>query len=129
MSAPVCNLTPSEPPATATVLTIPSIPLPTATNMQAVVTALRQTVLTLTNQLNNLTRQNNNNPSNNPPKTPQQQKSGFYVTHQTVSQVKVLDPNDPSGNTFVTVNQVTALQLVNKVTGEVWVWQAPAGIP
>lgn len=66
-----------------------------------------------------------------PTKQPNPQKqpaSNFVLESQNIKKVKVYDPNDTSGETFVTVNQITALTMVSKTTGQKWIWTAPAGL-
>lgn len=125
-AAPQCMLTPNEPNPTAPVINFPSIPVPNGQNTQAVLQALRNAINVLTNQVSNTNQTNNNNTSN---VVPPQNQNQFQVTNQVVSNVKVYDPNDPTGQTYVTVAQVTALTMRNPVSGELWNWSAPANVP
>jgi len=99
-----------------------------ASNVVAVVNALRDFVLASTNQSTS---------GANLPKTQvggvstkkDNNQSNFIQTQQTVTPVKVYDPNDPTNQTYVTVQQVTNLTMTNKATGETWTWKAPGGAP
>ena len=53
----------------------------------------------------------------------------FQVVNQQVSTVKVYDPNDPTGQTYVTVKQITGLTMQNPYDGSTWQWNQSQGVP
>jgi hypothetical protein len=85
--------------------TIPSVPVATEDNLVAAVNALRQALIAMTNT----------------PAAQSPTASKFVVQSQVV--VPVTFPTS-DGHT-VTVPMLTALTLVNSVTGETWSWAAP----
>jgi len=127
-AAPQCMLTPNEPDPSAPAINFPSIPVPNGQNTLAVLQALRNAINVLTNQVSHINRNNNNNNQNNNVPPPNN-RNQFHITNQVVKNVKVFDPNDPTGQTYVTVAQVTALTMRNPVSGDLWNWSAPANIP
>jgi hypothetical protein len=146
MGAPVCLIDPRFKDPSAPTILSPSIPIANDGNLVSTVNALRSTVLALTNQntggdnggfQTSDNASNPNNPNNNNDNNTSDQNSGggnngsgnFAVVTQVIQQVKIYDPNDATGNTFVTINQVTKLVLQQKTTGAIWTWNAPAIVP
>ena len=127
MGAPMCTLKPTVPAPTNTDVFEPSIPVATPANILQVVNALRQILVggqgggSGSGGGGNQGGQGNGFSSN--------QQNQFKVVNQVVSPIKVYDPNDPSGNTFVTVNQITSLTLQNPYDKSTWVWNQSGGVP
>lgn len=122
MAAPECRVTPATPPPSPPTITTPSIPIATPANVVDVVNALREQINTLFNRISQL-------PGGSLIANPPQKNSVFKITNQTVTPVKIYDPNDPSKQTYVTVNQVTKLSMQNQNTKEIWEWSQPSSVP
>ena len=128
MGAPVCSTTPPPAPQAKAGIVVNSVPV--ATDLQsaiAAVNALRQVVNGL------LGANTTGNGGAGPGPAPGQPKTGgfnatnqFQVQNQVVKTTRIYDPNDPSKQTYVDVNQVTALTMYNPVTKESWQWSQPA---
>lgn len=123
MGAPVCNVSPTPPPQQPGAVYVPNIPvasdLPSAI---AAVNAMRQVMMASAGQ-----NSSGFNPGPGPnPGGGFTSKSQFQVTNQVITPVRIYDPNDPSKQTYVDVNQVVSLTMSNPVTKESWSWQQPA---
>ena len=115
MGAPVCNINTKNPPPQSKAPALPSIPV--ATDLQssiAAVNALRQLTIQYFNQVP---------PSTNTNTTNQPILADFteIPAARVVTTTNIYDPNDPTGETFVTVAQITGLKFANK-TGQTIVW-------
>lgn len=135
MGAPVCQIAPSQPnPEDPRVLT-PSIPIANQNNLVDVVNALRALLMSAFGQTGG-GNNSNTNPgvqfngfsTKQPPPSPTK-KNGFTVVEQIVRPIRVYDPNDPSKQTFVDVQQVVGLKMFDTVTNQTWEWTAPYGTP
>jgi len=127
MGAPVCQISPVSPPLSAPNVLTPSIPIATSDNLVTAVNAIRAVLLAQTNQnASPAPPPANVGGGGAPAAAPQSQ---FIVARQVTQQVKVYDPNDPTHQTYVTVNQVTGLVMENQVTGQSWNWNATSNLP
>lgn len=117
--APVCRITPVKPYAPPNAAMATSIPIASdlASAIQAI-NALRQLLQVIMNQL----------PSNNttPPgggfsSSPSKGNANFNEISRVTSQVKIVDPTNPAN--YVVVNQITALNFLDKVSGQTWQWK------
>jgi hypothetical protein len=129
MGAPSCTVFVKPPVQQGNAPLVPSIPVPNANNIVQVLSAIRNYLIT---QGNNNNSGNGSNPGTvvggvkvSDPK----KQSSFVQVQQTVKPVKVYDPNDPSMQTYVTVQQIVNLQMTNQATGETWNWVAPGNTP
>ena len=134
MGAPVCLIDPRFKDPSAPTILSPSIPVANDGNLVSTVNALRSTVLALTNQNtggDNGGFQTSDKASNplNPLNPLNPNNNSFAVVEQVVQQVKIYDPNDATKKTFVTINQVTKLVLLQEATGAAWIWTAPSAVP
>jgi hypothetical protein len=146
--APICNVNPPPQQFQTNPVYMPSVPpvVPTLASVAAAVNAIRTTLNTLNGGGgiggggNGGGNGNNGKPGGGGGRgsggggggrIPSQPlpASDFKVIKQTVQQVKVYDPNDPSKQTFVVVNQVTGLSLRDSISKQGWSWTQPANIP
>ena len=133
MGAPMCQLGPVIPPQpSAPPVYSPNIPVITPNSIIPALQAVKQllgvsqngspapnqytTIGPINNNINNII---NVVPSQSQLNGP----SNFRIGNQVTEDVDIFDPNDPSGQTFVTVNRTTALTLTNPATKQSWVWQ------
>jgi hypothetical protein len=127
MGAPVCVIAPQFQQPSAPAVLIPSIPVANATNVVAVVNAIRTAIIGITGQNTNTGSNNDSfsvaNPGTPPP--PPTPQNGFTVTNQVVTQVTI---KDPASGASVVINQVTGLTMKDSVTGQTWTWNAPSGL-
>ena len=119
MGAPVCNINPKNPPPQSKAPALPSIPV--ATDLQsliAAVNALRQLTIQYFNQI---TPSNPLNPVN--PANPSPGVGDFTedVPARTTVTTRIYDPNDPTNETYVDVEQITGLKFANQ-TGQTILW-------
>ena len=119
MGAPVCNINPKNPPPQSKAPALPSIPV--ATDLQsliAAVNALRQLTIQYFNQI---TPSNPLNPVN--PANPSPGVGDFTedVPARTTVTTRIYDPNDPTNETYIDVQQITGLKFANK-TGQTINW-------
>ena len=130
MGAPICTTTPTPASQTFASPLVNSIPvasdLPSAI---AAVNALRQVI----NGMFGANTQGNGGNSGTG-QAPLKPGGGFSVSqfqqsNQTVTKVRIYDPNDPSKQTYVDVNQVTSLTMTNPITKETWKWSQPPQQP
>lgn len=124
MGAPICNVSPTPPPQTKTSPLVNNVPVATdlASAIQAV-NALRQVINSLLGQ--NTGGNGGAGPGPSPIKPGFSSQSQFQVTNQTITKTRIYDPNDPSKQTYVDVDQVVALTMQNPVTRETWQWAQP----
>lgn len=94
----------------------PPIPVPTQDNLVLVVNAIRNALIAASN-----TDAGRASASGSLTPTPSQ----FSVLSQII--VPVTYPT-ADGTTNVTINQLIALTLINRTTGQTWVWNAPANL-
>ena len=127
MGAPICSTTPT--PATQTKLAPLVNSIPIASDLStaiAAINALRQVV----NGLLGANTQGNGGqgPGPNPNNTGGgfTSKSQFQVANQVTKTTRIYDPNDPSKQTYVDVDQIVGLTMMNPVTRETWQWTQPA---
>jgi len=123
-NAPVCRISPTPPPTTYKGPLTASIPVATdLASAIAAVNALRAAMLAGSGA----NSQGNGGAGPGPnPGGGFSEKSQFQVTNQVIKPVRIYDPNDPTKQTYVDVNQVVSLQMANPVTKETWSWQLPA---
>ena len=114
MGAVVCNINPASPPPSSRAPSLPSIPIANdLASVIASVNAIRQALLNLLNQV----------PSNNLIPIPTGPGDFVELPNTRTSEViRIYDQNDPTGETYIDVEQVTGLQLVNSA-GQSWKWQ------
>jgi hypothetical protein len=124
MGAPICTLKPTVPVPTNTDVFEPSIPVATPENLVQVVNAIRQTLVGAQGGGSGSGGGGNQGGNQGGGFTSNTQNQ-FKVINQVVKPVKVYDPNDPSGNTFVTVNQIVSLTMQNPYDKSTWVWNQP----
>ena len=131
MGAPVCNINPKNPPPQSKAPALPSIPV--ATDLQsliAAVNALRQLTIQYFNQVPG----NSNTGFNGTPGQPGEPGTpggggGFSaignfaedVPARTVVTTRIYDPNDPTNETYIDVQQITGLRFANR-TGQTINW-------
>ena len=125
MGAPVCTLKPSTPGPSAPPVYAGNIPPATADNLVQVVNAIRAV---LTNGQSSGGSGGSGGYGGGGGFHSNQQNQ-FTVTNQVTKDIKVYDPNDPSGNTFVTVKQIVSLTLQNPYDHSSWVWNQSGGVP
>jgi hypothetical protein len=137
--APICNVNPPPQQFQTNPVYVPSVPpaVPTLTSVTAAVNSIRTTLNVLNpsggggggngGNGNNGRNRNGGGGSTIPPQP--SPASNFKVTKQIIKQVKIYDPNDPSGQTYVIVDQITALSMQNPVSKQGWSWTQPANIP
>ena len=129
MGAPVCNISPKNPPPQSLAPALPSIPV--ATDLQsliAAVNALRQLTIQYFNQITPSNPLNPVNPAN-PSQPDNPSFPGFPgvgdfsedVPARTVVTTRIYDPNDPTNETYVDVEQITGLKFANR-TGQTILW-------
>ena len=117
MGAPVCNISPKNPPPQSKAPALPSIPV--ATDLQsaiAAVNALRQLTIQYFNQVP---------PSTNTTNGPMLTDFTEIPAARVVTTTNIYDPNDPTGETFVTVAQITGLKFANQTGPKVRCHPAP----
>lgn len=137
MGAPVCNINPKNPVPTSLTPNLPAIPL--ATNDLASIVAALNAIRQWIQQFSNSIPQSNVNFNFNPDNPgninnyyqngggggPNPGAAGDF-SEVTASRVttdqQIYDPNDPTGQTYVTVSQITGLKFTNKL-GQTVVWQ------
>lgn len=100
------------------------IPVPDGKNNVAVLTALRNALISQTNTAAGRANQFGTVPPTNSSNQAKPSPSAFAVTNQIVSNITVTTTN---GDT-VTIPTLVSLTLTNPVTGETWSWQAPSTI-
>lgn len=124
MGAPTCNVSPTPPPRAKTSPLVNNVPVAKdlASAIQAV-NALRQVVNGLIGQ--NTGGNGGVGPGPAPLNPGFSSQSQFQVTNQTITKTRIYDPNDPSKQTYVDVDQVVALTMQNPVTRETWQWAQP----
>ena len=113
MGAPVCNISPKNPPPQSLAPALPSIPVATdLASLIAAVNALRQLTIQYFNQVP---------PSTNTTNGPILTDFTEIPAARVVTTTNIYDPNDPTGETFVTVAQITGLTFANNA-GQTIVW-------
>lgn len=117
--APVCHIVPDQPIQQPSPLNLPSIPpaQPSIASLVQTVNAMRQTILVLTGQ------QGSQGRPGAPGANGQNAAKGQWAENKQAritEKVKIYDPNDSTQ--FVEVDRVNAIQMVNKDTGQTWVW-------
>ena len=134
MGAPVCNISPKNPAPISLAPALPSIPV--ATDLQsliAAVNALRQLTIQYFNQVPGNSNIGISIPG--PPGAPGAPGEvgggggGFSPVgsfaespgSRTTVTTRIYDPNDPTNETYVDVNQITGLTFANK-TGQTIKW-------
>ena len=129
MGAPVCQIGPLVPNPSAPEVLVPSIPIATASNLVEVVNAIGQWI---NQQMGNTGNQHKGDQTfygGFKTKSTDPSRNTFKVVKQTIQPIKVYDPNDPTKQTYVTVNQVTGLTMYNPTSKETWLWKAPTSTP
>jgi hypothetical protein len=136
--APVCNVNPPPQQFQTNPVYIPSVPpvVPTLASVVAAINVIR-TGINVLNPGNGGGGGGGNNGGRNrtpPPELfptvpPAPPTSNFKVTKQNIQKVKIYDPNDPTGQTYVVVDQVTSLDLQNPISKQGWSWTQPANLP
>ena len=126
MGAPMCTLKPTIPSPSAPVVYANNIPPANKDNLVVVVNALRNVIVG--GQSTGGSGGGSQAPNPNPGKSASAQNQ-FQQVDQVVTPIKVYDPNDPSGQTYVTVNQITSLTMHNPYDNSTWTWTAPGGTP
>ena len=131
MGAPVCNISPKNPPPQSTAPALPSIPV--ATDLQsliAAVNALRQLTIQYFNQVPGNSNTGFNGTPGQPGKPGTPGGGGGFsaignfaedVPARTVVTTRIYDPNDPTNETYVDVEQITGLKFANR-TGQTILW-------
>ncbi len=129
MGAPICNINTKNPPPQSKAPALTSIPV--ATDLQsliAAVNALRQLTIQYFNQITPSNPLNPVNPAN--PQAPQSPSfPGFPgvgdfsedVPARTTVTTRIYDPNDPTNETYIDVQQITGLKFANR-TGQTINW-------
>ena len=140
MGAPVCNISPKNPAPISLAPALPSIPVATdLASLIAAVNALRQLTIQYFNQVPG----NSNTGFNGTPGQPGKPGTpggpgkpgtpggggGFSaignfaedVPARTVVTTRIYDPNDPTNETYVDVEQITGLKFANR-TGQTILW-------
>lgn len=113
MGAPVCNINPKNPIPASKAPGLPSIPIATdLPSLIAAVNALRQLLLQLLGQIPASSNTITVKPSNFI------EAPNSRVTVQNT----IYDPNDPTNETYVTVNQITHLEFIDPISGQTIVW-------
>ena len=130
MGAPVCNINPKSPVPASKAPALPSIPVATdlATALAAI-NALRQWIIQFTSPLTT-----NPGPTTGPGGFQQPSPTTVNVpgggavgnfsentTKRVITTTRIYDPNDPTKQTYIDVQQITGLQFVNK-SGQTIVW-------
>ena len=126
MGAPMCTLKPTIPSPSAPVVYANNIPPANKDNLVDVVNALRNLVLGGQSTGGSGGGGQSGNTGGGFTSNEQNQ---FQVVEQIVTPIKVYDPNDPSGQTYVTVNQITGLRMQNPYDKSTWSWTAPGSTP
>ena len=126
MGAPTCTLKPTKPGPNAPVVYAENIPPATPDNILQVVNAIRVYIMNGANGAPGAPGQNGQNYGGG---FQGFQPNQFKVSQQTVQDVKVYDPNDPTGNTYVTVRQITSLTLQNPYDKSTWTWNQSSSVP
>ena len=132
MGAPVCNINPKNPPPQSLAPTLPSIPIATdVPSLIAAVNALRQWIIQYTNQGQGGSGGPNNQnqgggttpPGGGGGGTPGNLSNFTEVpnSRQTTT-TRIYDPNDPTNQTYVDVQQITAINFANKA-GQTVKWK------
>ena len=133
MGAPVCNISPKNPAPISLAPALPSIPVATdLASLIAAVNALRQLTIQYFNQVPSNSDTGVNNPGPiGAPGAPGAVGGGggfspvgsFAETpgSRTTVTTRIYDPNDPTNETYVDVNQITGLTFANK-TGQTIKW-------
>ena len=131
MGAPVCNINPKNPPPQSLAPALPSIPV--ATDLQsliAAVNALRQLTIQYFNQVPGNSNTGFNGTPGQPGKPGTPGGGGGFsaignfaedVPARTVVTTRIYDPNDPTNETYVDVEQITGLKFANR-TGQTILW-------
>jgi hypothetical protein len=140
--APVCNVNPPPQQFQTNPVYIPSVPpvVPTLASVVAAINVIR-TGINVLNPGNygpggngggnggRNGRNGNNGGGGNTVPPPAPPTSNFKVTKQNIQKVKIYDPNDPTGQTYVVVDQVTSLDLQNPISKQGWSWTQPGNLP
>ncbi len=132
MGAPVCNINPKNPVPTSLTPNLPAIPLATndLASIVAALNAIRQWIQQFSNSIPQSNVNFNFNPDN-PGNTNNYYNNGGGSAAGDFSEVtasrvttdqQIYDPNDPTGQTYVTVSQITGLKFTNKL-GQTVVWK------
>ena len=129
MGAPVCNISPKNPPPQSLAPTLPSIPIATdVPSLIAAVNALRQWIIQYTNQgqggsggPNNQNQGGGTNPGGGGGGGNLSNFTEVPNSRQTTT-TRIYDPNDPTNQTYVDVKQITALDFANKA-GQTVKWK------
>lgn len=116
-TAPVCHIAPVDDPQQPSPQNLPSIPpaQPNLASLVQTVNAMRQTIIILAGQQGVAGAQGaaGQNAS----------AKGTWTENRQARVTEKVKIYDPSDNTrFVEVDRVNALQMVNKATGQTWVW-------
>ena len=125
MSAPVCNVIPTEQPGEPTAKTVPTIPIANDwASAFAAINAIRAWI----NAQQQPQRQQGDNPGRGgiippkqTPKQPPKPKQGRWnEVSRSTQTVKIFNPDDHTQ--FVEVEQLTKLVMQDSVTKETWIW-------
>ena len=135
--APVCNVNPPPQQFQTNPVYIPSVPpvVPTLASVVAAINVIRTGINVLNPGNGGGGGGNNGGRNRTPPPElfptvpPAPPTSNFKVTKQNIQKVKIYDPNDPTGQTYVVVDQVTSLDLQNPISKQGWSWTQPANLP
>lgn len=130
MGAPVCNVNPANPPPQSVAPKLPSIPLASTDplSLQNAVNAIRQWIIQYTNQTNSAGNNSVNitNPGNKVGTvTKPAITANFNVTSQRTTITRIYDPNDPTKQTYVDVEQVVGVEWQDLVSGQLITWSQP----
>ena len=118
MGAPVCNINPKNPAPISLAPALPSIPVATdLASLIAAVNALRQLTIQYFNQVPSNSDTVVNNGGGFSPVGSFTETPGSRTTVTT----RIYDPNDPTNETYVDVEQITGLTFANK-TGQTIIW-------
>jgi hypothetical protein len=120
---PVCHIPPPNTPGNPQPRNMPGIPGPVGTgssqaDINALLNALRQALLTLLGMLNN-----NNNATGTITSPKPSKPAQWNETNRVTSTVKIFQNNDPTSPNFVEVEQINSLTMTDKSTGNTWVWK------
>ena len=126
MGAPICNVKPTPPPSTKLGPLVSQIPV--ATDLPSAIAAVNPMRAAMIASAG-AGAQGNGGVGPGPAPNPGggfTEKSQFQVTNQVMKPTRIYDPNDPTKQTYIDVNQIVSLTMSNPVTKETWSWEQPA---
>ena len=129
MGAPMCTLKPTIPPPSAPVVYANNITPATKDNLVDVVNALRNVIVGSQSTGGSGGGGQGGGGGGGGGGAPNNKQNQFQQVDQVVNPIKVYDPNDPSGETYVTVNQIVSLTMRNPYDNSTWIWTAPGSTP